>query len=183
MATTAKLLTVEILEQMGPAGESLELIYGIPRERGEVSVRHGIISGDILTDLNIYVRTHNLGSVFGSDTQFLLATGPDVVVRPDASFVRADRLPDERDWDRIMRQGPDLAVEVVSSNDRVVEVMAKIELYRAAGVPLIWLVEPRSRTVTVFADNAEPRTFGEGDTLDGGDVLPDFRLPVAQIFR
>jgi Uma2 family endonuclease len=83
----------------------------------------------------------------------------------------------------IMRLAPDLAVEVVSPTDRYVAVLAKMDLYREAGVPLVWLAEPQQRTVTVYSSGSEPRILTEADTLDGGDVLPGFRLPVAQIFR
>jgi Uma2 family endonuclease len=183
MATTAKLLTVEDLEQMGSAGEELELFYGVPRERGEMGGRHGEIGAAILFALGTRTFQADLGRLYTSDTQFILSQNPDVIVKPDVAFVRAERLPSEPEREGPMRIAPDLAVEVVSPNDRFVEVMEKIDLYRKAGVPLVWLIEPRGRTITVFASNAEPRTLGEGDTLDGGDVLPDFRLPVTQIFR
>jgi Uma2 family endonuclease len=55
-------------------------------------------------------------------------------------------------------------------------------MYLQAGVRLVWLVDPASRTVSVFRPDAAPRTLGEGDILDGGDILPGFSLPVAEIF-
>ena len=55
-------------------------------------------------------------------------------------------------------------------------------IYRAAGVPLVWLVDPFKQTVTVYAANAEQRTLGVSDNLDGGEVLPGFTLPLAQLF-
>jgi Uma2 family endonuclease len=105
------------------------------------------------------------------------------MVRPDVAFVQSDRLPPAEERDRICRFAPDLAVEVVSPTDRYVEVMEKVELYLAAGTRLVWLVEPGRRTVTVYAPGHEPHTLTDEDELDGGDVLPEFRLSVANIFR
>jgi Uma2 family endonuclease len=105
------------------------------------------------------------------------------MVKPDAAFVREDRLPPQGERDGVYRFAPDLAVEVVSPTDRYVDVMEKVELYLDAGVPLVWLIESRRQSVTVFAGRAEPHRLTDADILDGSDVLPDFRLPVRQIFR
>ena len=78
---------------------------------------------------------------------------------------------------------PDLAVEVVSPNDRPQEIADKVDLYLTHGVPLVWVAYPRSRQVVVHRPGQEPLILSEGDTLDGGDVLPGFQLPVAEVFR
>ncbi|HET8521981.1 MAG TPA: Uma2 family endonuclease [Thermomicrobiales bacterium] len=183
MATTTKLLTADDLEQMGAAGEELELYYGVPHERGEMSGRHGEVGAAILFAVGTLTFDQDLGRLYTSDTQFVLSQNPDVIVKPDVAFVRSERLPSEQERMGIMRLAPDLAVEVVSPTDRYVAVLAKMDLYREAGVPLVWLAEPQQRTVTVYSSGSEPRILTEADTLDGGDVLPGFRLPVAQIFR
>jgi Uma2 family endonuclease len=54
--------------------------------------------------------------------------------------------------------------------------------YMAAGVPLLWYIDPRRQTVTEYCPGREPTTLGIGDTLDGEDVLPGFWLPVADVF-
>ena len=106
-----------------------------------------------------------------------------MIVIPDLAFVRADRVPPEDERWHIAPFAPDLAVEVISPNDRYVEVMEKVERYARAGVPLVWLVDPRRRVVEVHALGQPPLTLHESDTLDGGDVLPGFALLVADIFR
>jgi Uma2 family endonuclease len=60
--------------------------------------------------------------------------------------------------------------------------LAKIAMYLDAGVQLVWLIDPAFQTVTVFRPDATPAKLTVGDTLDGGDVLPDFTVPVAEIF-
>ncbi len=77
---------------------------------------------------------------------------------------------------------PDFAVEVISPSNRLVEILEKVALYGRAGAPLVWLVDPRAHSVTVYVAGQEPRTQREGDTLDGGEVIPGFHLPVAAIF-
>lgn len=182
MATT-RTMTAADIERMGSAGERLELIDGIPRKKPPVSQRHGEIEAQLFAPLAWYVWAQGLGRVYPSDTQFTVQRDPDKILIPDVAFVRAERLaPAEERW-HITPYPPDLAVEVVSPNDPFDEVMEKIELYRQAGVPLVWLVLPRRRAVLVYAQGQEPRTLGETDELDGGEVIPGFRLPVAELFR
>jgi len=77
---------------------------------------------------------------------------------------------------------PDLAVEVLSPSDRMADALAKVAMYLQAGTPLVWLVNPVTRTVVDFRAEMDPLTLSESDTLDGGDILPGFRVPVAEIF-
>jgi Uma2 family endonuclease len=182
MATT-KLLTAQDLEELGPEYEWYELVYGVLRERGTMGGRHGEIGGEIFWRLGAYVAEHRLGRVYTSDTRFIIRREPYSVRIPDIAFVRTERLPPEEEREGFMPIAPDLVVEVVSPTDRFVDIVEKIEGYQQAGVPLIWLVEPRRRAVTVYVADQQPRSVEGADTLDGGDVLPGFELPVAEIFR
>jgi Uma2 family endonuclease len=182
MATT-RLMTAQDLEDMGSEAERYELIEGILRERVPMGARHGEIEFEIGGPLHRHVRGAGLGRVYPSDTHFVILVDPDITVVPDLSFVRADRLPPEEERQGFLRLAPDLVVEVVSPTDRFNAVMEKVDQYQRAGVPLIWLVQPRRRAVTEFALGQEPRTLREGDALDGGEIVPGFVLPVADIFR
>ena len=84
--------------------------------------------------------------------------------------------------DNFVPLAPDLAVEVLSPSDRMADAMSKVTMYLQAGVRLVWLVDPATLTVTIFRQDAAPKMVSEADTLDGGDVLPSFRVPVAEIF-
>ncbi len=77
---------------------------------------------------------------------------------------------------------PDLAAEVVSPSDRPKDVAAKAQTWLDAGVRLVWVVNPRQQTVTVYSAACQPRVLHSTDTLDGGEVLPGFTLAVAEIF-
>lgn len=107
---------------------------------------------------------------------------------PDVSFYRAERLnayiAAQPDWGaRPLALIPDLAVEVVSPTDAYADVLRKVRLYRQDGVPLIWVVEPGAKLVTVHAAASEQQTTLAGDQrLTVGDILPGFDISVAQIF-
>lgn len=101
---------------------------------------------------------------------------------PDVAFISWDRLPDRVVPKKYFPVPPDLAVEVVSPSDGPRDVAQKMERYRRAGVPLVWWVYPDTRTVTVYRQGQLVAEVGEGDELEGGDVLPEFRLAVADIF-
>lgn len=78
---------------------------------------------------------------------------------------------------------PDLVVEIVTPDDRFVDATRKIDTYLADGVRLIWQVDAYTRKVIVFSPDAEqPHYLKMGNVLDGGDILPDFRLPLAELF-
>jgi Uma2 family endonuclease len=104
--------------------------------------------------------------------------------RPDMAFVsysrwpRAKRLPSEDAWDVI----PDLVAEVVNRRDKASEMIARIEEYFRAGVRLVWLVFPRQRLVQVWGSSAANRVVEVGDVLEGGDVVPGFRLDLTELF-
>lgn len=104
------------------------------------------------------------------------------VRKPDVSFIRRGRLPDERIPDGHVRIAPDLAVEVISPDDTAYEVDAKVEEYLAAGVPVVWVVNPNARIVRVYrADGGTERLAGD-DILTIPELIPDFRCRVAELF-
>ena len=76
---------------------------------------------------------------------------------------------------------PDLAVEVVSPNDSAEDLEEKLDDYRKAGVPLIWVIYPEARMVKVLRRDGPPRELREDDELSGEDVIPGFRCPLREI--
>lgn len=143
--------------------------------------------GDLLLwlggKLASYVRQHQLGKAVGGDPGFVLARDPDLVLAPDIAFVRANRLEPDRDQVRFFQLSPDLAVEIISPSESSTDVAAKVLMYLNAGVQLVWEVQPRLKTITVHYPDYTAKTLTIDDELDGGDLLPGFRIPVAEIFR
>jgi len=108
---------------------------------------------------------------------------PETVVAPDVGFVCGNRFPDGVPDRGFSPVPPDLAVEVISPTDRKADIAAKQELYRRAGVPLVWWVDPEKMMVTVHRLGQKPEVLDVSGTLDGGDVLPGFELELRSIFR
>ena len=181
MATT-KLVTVEELEQMPDDGNHYELIRGELICMSPSGERHGDVSMNIAGAMWSFVRRGQLGKVLVADVGFVLARDPDVVLAPDVSFVRADRLLPERDPSRFPQLAPDIAVEVISPSDRAGHISAKVMEYLDAGVRILWLVDPGRQIVTVYTPDRTGRIFGVEEVLDGGDVLHCFSLTIAEIF-
>lgn len=98
---------------------------------------------------------------------------------PDVSFVAAAHIPPEGDPVGIWTIAPDLAVEIISPNDLIEEVEAKIREYFAAGVQQVWLVSPQFQMVTIYEAPTKATILQVGDELTSPALLPGFRCPVA----
>ncbi len=144
--------------------------------------KHGAIVARLTGALVPHIEANDLGEVTGAETGFKLASDPDTVRAPDVGFVRRERIPVGELTEKFWPGAPDLAVEVISPNDTLYEVDERVEDYLAAGVRLIWIVNPKKRTVTVYYQNSQPLTLGENDMLDGSDVVPGFQYNVARLF-
>ena len=101
---------------------------------------------------------------------------------PDVAFVAKDRLPSPLPKGFFVGP-PDLAVEVLSPEDRPSGVKAKVRDWLDAGCRLVWLVDPRRQTVEVYQNSGEAKVLRGSDTLSGEPLLPGFSLVVAEIFR
>jgi Uma2 family endonuclease len=149
-------------------------------ESSEIALRLALLIG-------MFLRDHSLGRLFGADASYQCFTdAPGKVRKPDVSFIRFDRLPDGRAPKGHSRIAPDLAVEVVSPGDLSYEIEEKVAEYLAAGVPLVWVVHPPTRTVRVHRPRSSPRgeisNLRDSDTLSGEDVLPGFSCGVSEVF-
>jgi len=128
------------------------------------------------------VGRHGLGIVFAAETGFLLTRQPDTVRAPDIAFIAQQRVPKTGVWQGFIPLAPDLAVEVVSPSDRVYEVDEKVQDWLDNGTRLVWVVNPRTRTVTVNRAGSQPKILTASDELTGDDVVPGFTCPVREIF-
>ena len=181
MSAATKLYTAEDLAKM-PTDEPWELWEGELRKVPGAGFEASELAHWIGALISLFVRPRGLGLVTGADGTYILLRDPQTVVVPDCAFVRRERLPGRVQRKEYAPMPPDLAVEVVSPTDEPGDIARKQELYRRAGVPLVWWVYPDRRSVAVYRDGQLVAELGEGDELDGADVLPGFRLPVAEIF-
>ena len=143
---------------------------------------HGHLVMKIGAVLGTYVEEKKLGMAFGEQTGFILTRNPDTVRAPDAAFVREARIPRERSLTDYFPGAPDLAVEVLSPSNRASAMKRKLAQYFDAGTRLVWVVDPKTRLMTVHAPGRKPAILHETDTLDGEDVLPGFHYSIAKLF-
>jgi Uma2 family endonuclease len=131
--------------------------------------------------IQIYLDQNDRGLLTGSDGPFRLLKR--LVRYPDIGFVEWSRFPNrEYPMEAILRLHPDLAVEILSPGNTKGEMARKLKEYFLAGTRLVWYVDPDARSVTVYTSPDEFKTLTEGDTLNGGEVLPGFSVPLKQLF-
>lgn len=184
-AGSSGLLTAEDFLTMPDADRLRELVDGRVVEVSPTGRRHGRLTLLLGWRIAAFVEEHELGEVYAAETGFVLARNPDTVRAPDISFVKRERLPasnDPNDEDRFLELAPDLAVEVISPSNSARDISDKVINYLDAGTLMVWVIEPRRRILTAYAADRTARIFREGDILDGGDILPGFQLPLAEVF-
>jgi Uma2 family endonuclease len=181
----------EFLRLSTQEGE-FELIDGERIAKLPTVAGHSYATRETFLAVHVFAKANQLGEAF-SETTFIL---PDAY---DSDWVKGSRIPDvmfipaetlaayrsqAQNWsERPYPIVPSLTVEVVSPTDSYSDVDAKVDLYRADGVPLIWVVDPQRRKVAVYENGSEQPTFYHpGGILSGGEVLPGFTLPVSDIF-
>jgi Uma2 family endonuclease len=178
MATT-KLWTVEEVARLPEDTFRYALIrgelYRMPPPMGP----HGLVANTVGRLVGNFVAEHRLGLVY-NQSGFILGRNPDILLEPDVAYVRGGR------WSATKAGyptvAPDLVVEVVSPSQTGPSIEEKTAIYRAAGVRLVWIIDPERRTVRVYRHDGGENLLTEQDEIDGEDVLPGFKLPVFQLF-
>jgi Uma2 family endonuclease len=182
MATTHQLMTAEELLRLPDDGYRSELARGELRKMAPAGHIHGRVAINVTTPLDRHVRDHHLGVVYAVETGFKLASNPDTVRAPDAAFIRRERVEEVGDLEGYWPGAPDLAVEVISPGDTYTDVQEKVFDWLEAGTRMVILVMPRKRIVTVYRSMTDMIMLTEHDTLDGGDVVPGWKIPVRELF-
>jgi Uma2 family endonuclease len=180
VATEARRYTPEDLLAM-PDEKNYELVDGrlVERNMGSESSEVG---GELYFLLRQFCREHDLGKVWPADNGFqCFRHAPGLVRRPDVSFVKKGRLPGEASPKGWVKIPPDLAVEVVSPNDLAGDLEEKLDDYRKAGVPLVWVIYPEQRKARVFRLDAPAVELMEDGELSVEDIIPGFRRPLREI--
>jgi Uma2 family endonuclease len=173
-------VTAEELSHLNLPGKRTELVKGILRVREPAGYRHGEVAMSLAAAMHAFVRARHLGRVLAAETGFKLSSDPDTVRAPDVAFVRADRIPVPAPLG-FPAIAPDLAVEVLSPDDRPGEVLEKVGDWLNAGVRLVWVVDPGRRLARVYRPDGSETALAEHDALDGEDVLPGFSCPLTEV--
>jgi Uma2 family endonuclease len=157
-----------------------ELVDGVLVEK-TVGAEESVFAMAIGQLLLNFVRSRNLGVVLGPDG--MLRILPKQVRIPDVCFISWDRLPGRKFPKKpIPHLAPNLAVEVLSASNTKKEMERKLRDFFAAGVELVWLVQPKTQTAEAYTSPVEKRHIGKEESLDGGTVVPGFSLPLEEIF-
>ncbi len=183
MAVRPQLMTAEELLRLPEDGLRHELVRGELRTMAPTGWEHSEVTIDVAGPLWNYVRAHQLGRVVTGEPGFKLTTNPDTVRAPDVAFVSRERLSTIGRVRGYWPGAPDLAVEVISPNDLYTEVDEKVAEWLEHGTRLVFVVNPRRRTVAVHRPGQPVRMLTENDALDGEDVVPGWTLPVRELFR
>jgi Uma2 family endonuclease len=180
MATATKITTAQQL-LVSPELGRCELVQGELIMMSPAGFEHGRIVNNLAWFLTTHVRANDLGIITGAETGFQLARDPDTVRAPDVGFLRNERAP--IDVVRGFFDGPpDLAVEVLSPEDRPRRVAAKVREWIQAGCAEVWVVDPLQHEVRIHRAGTAVVTRRETEEIASPDLLPNFRLPVAAIF-
>jgi Uma2 family endonuclease len=181
MSVAATHYTPEDLLAM-PDGKRFELVGGQLVER-KMGLASSWVGGRLHSRLDRHCEEHGIGWVLPADDGYqCFPHDPGLVRRPDVSVIRFGRLPGEAlpaGWGKIP---PGLAVEVLSPNDSVDALEEKLDDYQKVAVPLIWVVNLKSRTVMVYRRDGSVSRLHETDELSGEDVIPGFLCPVRDLF-
>ncbi len=186
MAIQEKLYTAEEFWEIAQRPENqekrLELIDGVIVEMAPSSQKNTVVAGRMIYFLNAFVIPRNLGYVTGPDGGYTIDEHNGY--QPDAAFISKARHAELKGVE--FPVAPDLAVEVISPSESSNDVLKKVKRYLQAGTKLVWTLYPDDESVYAWQMNPDGsvnmQSFGAGDTLDGGDVLPGFTLKVSEIF-
>jgi Uma2 family endonuclease len=178
--TTPDLVTSDELLVLNLPNKRTELVRGRLVVREPAGFQHGVIAVAVAARLADFVRANALGVVVAAETGFKLFTRPDTVRAPDAGFIKALRVPNPlpRGYAAF---APDLAVEVLSPDDRAGEVLEKVADWLRAGTQLVWVIDPDRHVVRVYRADGSESLLADDALLDGEDVLPGFSCQIAEI--
>jgi Uma2 family endonuclease len=174
-------MTADELLKLNLPDKRTELVRGKLVVREPAGFRHGAVANRLARVLSNYVEEHALGLVVAAETGFILPGAPQTVRAPDVGFVSRRRIPDPLPTG-YLETAPDLAVEVLSPEDRPSEVAEKVADWVKAGTTLVWVVDPARRLVRVHRADGSETELRDDEVLTGESVAPGFACPLGAIW-
>lgn len=160
--------------------KQIEIVDGKVEIKEMAGARHSGISGRLLRKIGNFVEENGLGEVYGGDTTFTIGENDRL---PDVAFLSIEKIPETGEPEGKWEIAPDLAIEVVSPSDVYSKILKKIREYLKAGVKQVWLVEPEFHTIAIYKPPMKSETLTLEDTITCEEILPNFNLPLSEIFR
>ena len=170
----------DVLETDAHADRHCELVDGVLVEK-TMGYQESLIAAQVIVLIGLFLREHNLGIVLGEGGTLKILQ--DQVRIPDVCFISWDRFSNRQlPPEPIPALAPDLAIEVLSKSNTAGEMQRKLRDYFAAGVRLVWYIDPRTRSAKSYTAEDQCVEVAESQSLSGGDVLPGFELPLSELF-
>jgi len=183
MATTLELLTAEEYAKLPAEGRPTELVRGRVVTMNVPAQMHGYLCSTVAWVLNSYIVPRELGRVMTNDSVVITERNPDTVRGADVSFYSFERLPKGSFPHRYLPIAPELVVEVLSPDDRWSKVHAKVAEYLNAGVSVVCVVDPKTKSAHLFYPDRPATALASSEDLTFPEILGDFRFPVARLFE
>lgn len=177
-------VTVDLLLELPDDGYIYEVIEGMLVRMAGSGEDATLIGGNLYFALRSFVEPRGLGVVTPADGVYKFP-GAETGLLPDVGFYAWEHHPEHQPSPRPIPFAPDLAIEVVSPDQKADEMAVKARTYLAGGTRLVWVVWPQAHHIDVWqADHSDGpvTTLNMSDTLDGDDVVPGFTQPVAAVF-
>lgn len=143
---------------------------------------HTLITSQIFRVLDRFVLESKLGRTLTGEAGIHIKSELPRSRGADVAYLSYKRMPKGERYVGFLRVAPELVVEVFGENDSWNEMNDKIQDYHRTGVDMVWVAEPQMRTVKKFPRRGEPTIIHDGSEIDGGKILPGFKVPVARFF-
>ena len=182
-AVARGLLTAEEFGELPDTDCVMELIQGAVVRMPPPKPRHGQVCSRTNRIVGNFVDAHDLGHVLCNDAGVITERDPDTVRGADVAFYSYDRLPKGPLPEAYLDQAPDIVWEVLSPDDRWTDVMQKTTEYLSAGVRVVCLLDPETKTAWLYYPDQPPRQLNAGDTVTLAGVLPGFSEPLSRFFQ
>ena len=183
---SGRLFTAADLAALPTHLPSGDVDFELENGRIVVLVPSGHLHGAVHARLCGLLSEHGEGPGHGevlSRAGLILSRNPDTVLGPDLAFITNAKLPARESSEGYLETIPDLVVEVRDRSDTTAELDSKVAAYLAAGVQIVWVVDPVARTIVAHRSGGRPRIFGESENLTLDEVIPSFCLNLAELFR
>jgi Uma2 family endonuclease len=173
-------VTGEELFKLGDIGRA-ELVKGAIVHMSPTGYSHGRVESNVGAILSVFVGQHKLGEVLVGEVGIYTARRPDTVRGADVAYISNERMAQVQS-SSYLDVAPELVVEVLSPDDRWGDLVDKLSEYFAVGVQVVWVADPKTQSVYVYRAPSKVQHFSPDDVLSGGEVLPGFSVPVAELF-
>jgi len=172
----------EALTMASKVGPFAELIDGEIVDAMGGAFTHSFVVGRICTFLSVFVDARKLGRVLSGEAGIHIHSELPRCRLADVAFLSYQRVPKGKAATGFLRVPPELVVEVLAEDDTWTDIDEKIQDYHNTGVDMVWVADPQTRTVRVFPRAGTPSIVHDGSEIDGGEILPGFKVPIARFF-